>query len=380
MRPSPSLPTVQKSGRSADGVCAGTADHQFAGVGSPAFEKPLGVSKGAKSKGFPPGVHTTTLSESRSSAVPGGSGVTAAPDKGPEGPPTSRDQLPLPGRPRRYVEACKAGRWHINLTRVNGQTGEIVKEWRQVYKCKSWRHPGECARWRAAQNFSRIAAALDPLQRRHVVFIVLTLDRKKWRDRYHAFEDMKEKWRSLRKAITRRWGANSYVSTVEVQKAGWPHLNVVMHCPLLAEVAGGHSKRAEAWIKKHAGRCGFGHQAQVTQAKSKRKLAGYVVKIAGRVERGVEGQTVGEAIKLSQVPHEAPRHFRRLRSSVKFLQPPHASDENTTGELLKYAIPTEAKNDGSFDPEAVPPPPASEVFSGPELPVEPYQFEMPGGG
>lgn len=176
-----------------------------------------------------------------------------------------------------------------------------------------------------------------------MVFAVFTLRPSDWRSRYEAFKELRDCWKALRKAITRHFGANRYVSTVEVHRSGWPHLNVVLEAPLLADMVGrGAGGGVVPWLKRHALACGFGYMLSVERAKSRRALAGYVVKLAGDVETAAQkdetGRLTGEVTKLSQVPERAPRHFRRLRSSIRFLPAPYKRPD-ITGKLERTPLP-----------------------------------------
>lgn len=276
----------------------------------------------------------------------------------------------------RYVYACAENRWHVHTWRFDPETGEVVVERKSPFKCLSWRHEGFCRRWLAAQNFSRVSAALAPLRPRDVLLLVLTLDPNhrqtgqpgsektaRWKNRYEAFVELKTCWRQLRKAITKHFGKNQWVGTVEVHRSGWPHYNVILHCPVMADQVGGDWREREqlkAWLRRRAVGAGFGPRFSVERAKSKGAVAGYAVKVAGEVEHAAvkdpkSGKLVGEVIKWTQLPEQAPRHFRRLRSSVKFLPPPH-KDPNVSGELKKTPLPLDVPDArGELMPSIRPP-------------------------
>lgn len=258
----------------------------------------------------------------------------------------------------RYVTKCSQGAWHLLLHRFDPRTGELGDSFRKPFKCCAWRHPGECRRKKAAQNFSRVNAALLRYQAREVVFMVLTVKPSQYKSRYEAFRALCDNWGSLAKAINREWGRFGYVATVEVTKAGWAHLNVLLCSSTLSRAIGRGCRpgrngmparspgasgwRGVAWLKKHAVLCGFGPMLSVEPAGSRRAAAGYVVKIAGEVEepatRESAGQSAGEVVKWSQLPEKAPAHFRRIRSSVRFL-PKVLKREGITGELIKSPLP-----------------------------------------
>lgn len=177
------------------------------------------------------------------------------------------------------------------------------------------------------------------------MFAVFTLRPGDWSSRYEAFKELRDRWKALRKAISRHFGVNRYVSTVEVHRSGWPHLNVVLESPVMADAVGRKASGGVVpWLKRHALACGFGYMLSVERARSRRALAGYVVKLAGDVETAARpdeaGRLTGEVTKLSQVPERAPRHFRRLRSSIRFLPPPYKRPD-ITGKLERTPLPAE---------------------------------------
>lgn len=266
-----------------------------------------------------------------------------------------------------YVRACRDKRWHIATWKYDTKTGELFTPVdaprRTPFRCRSWRHDGECRRWRAAQNYSRVYEALCGAGNDSVSFVVLTLDPSQWKSRFDAFRELRERWRPLMKALRRTFQVFDedgklvedvqYVSTVEVHRSGWPHLNVIIVSKRFAQlVARGSTKKSgpgHAWLVKHARACGFGYLATCETAKSRGAVAGYCVKLAGNVEQAAEktadGRLVGEAVKFSQVPEEAPAHFRRIRSSVRFLPPP-MKFEGITGELVKRPPPDASASNG----------------------------------
>lgn len=289
------------------------------------------------------GLVTTTLSQS---LHPTRKGRTAIPTNGkglPRPVPPSAHKKALTRLPR-YVQACAANAWHVHTWKQSAVTGEISNEKRSPYRCHSWRHEGDCRRWRAAQNFARVSKALEPHRPQNVVMMVLTLDPAEWKDRWEAFAELSRCWSSLRKAITRAYGDNDWVGTVEVHRSGWPHMNVVMVSPQLGDAVAHDAKGTLEWLKRHAVSCGFGWRCSIEQASSKRAVAGYIVKVAGEIESAAspdaDGRMVGEVVKLSQLPVESKRHFRRLRSSVKFLPPPFKNtDPEITGALVRQSAP-----------------------------------------
>lgn len=294
---------------------------------------------------------------------------------------------PGPSAPK-YIKACHTQSWMLATW---SKTSEAPSVSTRPARCCSWRHTGPCAQQKAAEDYSRIQAALAPLPREDICYLVLTLDPSAWDgtgwrgwagetpDRVPnavknesaisaAYSALSDRWRVLACAIRRDFGAFEYVSTVESHRNGWPHLNVILVSPEIARDAVVAHGGLYGWSQAAAGReaarivlggylerAGFGaiaflEPAGRITADGKDPLAAYVAKLAadngtpwdgqshgllstdGEVT-SLDAQIVAEIAKLSQVPHRAPKNFRRLRSSKGFL-PPIRRNPDITGILL----------------------------------------------
>lgn len=242
------------------------------------------------------------------------------------------------------------------------------------YSCGSWRCD-VCARHEAAVTFARIKQAVEPLSSDGWCFIVLTLDRNGYyKDGKAQFKNVTDAYRSmgsmcekLIKRMRRRWGVgNEWVAVVEAHRSGWPHLNLLVHCPALAddlrslrsrkladpEIAEAVQSARDAWRDKawlppevkakareaklmggellvHAIESGWGLQSTAEVAESTDAVAGYVVKLAKHHDA-----SVGEVAKVTQAPKAAPERFRRLRAGRRFL-PARYKNEAVTGCLMR---------------------------------------------
>lgn len=242
----------------------------------------------------------------------------------------------------KYIRACQQGRFHLRVWPKQSPGAYQRIAWR----CRSWRHRGSCAKARSREDFERVWYAVSGYRAEEVVFCVFTLKPGDWDSTWEAYEKLRDRWRSLAKALRREFGEMAYVSTVEAQRNGMPHLNVVLAAPELAKELRFRSWWVKRWLKQHARQCGFGWRCSAEAARSLSKVAGYVVKLAntvGELPEGVQrdvvaGSLVGEVSKLSQVPVTAPKGFRRLRSSPRFLPPPRKNPD-WTGELVPSPLP-----------------------------------------
>lgn len=259
------------------------------------------------------------------------------------------------------------------------------------YSCNSWRCE-VCRRFEAAVTFARIKEAADPLDPSGWCLLVLTLDRngtlggKRWADVNAAYGELGRMTRATLGRIGRQWGpelkaersgrsnelrtvralGNRWVAVVEAHRSGWPHVNLLVWCPELAELlrrereerledpelADAVALAQDAWrrkeplepsIRERARRAtlaggavqdlilasGWGPQSTAEAARSADAIAGYIVKMAG-----LHDASVGELAKITQAPMNAPARFRRLRSGKGFL-PPRRVNPEVTGCLVR---------------------------------------------
>jgi hypothetical protein len=226
------------------------------------------------------------------------------------------------------------------------------------------------------------------------VFLVLTLDRNgyfsgsPWTDVNEAYRKIGRMTSKLLKRIGREYGAhtrlevsgrggqqktvrylgNRWVAVVEAHRSGWPHVNIMLWCPELAEelereqrerledpeLADAVALARDAWknkepvpreIRERARRAslvggrlaqmvtetGWGLQSTAERARDIEAVIGYGVKLAG-----LHDASVGELAKITQCPMNAPERFRRFRCGKGFLAPRH-TDPSVTGCLVRRA-------------------------------------------
>jgi len=271
-----------------------------------------------------------------------------------------------------YLLACRDDRWSLYLTRKG-------RRFAVPYRCHSWRckaRHSECARKNAQQTFARLKRPLEVVNPAHVLMLVLTFDQREMEagaamvalacglraaadlppadaeqldPRWVAYRTLWRRWQSLRQALNReaeRRGhrRSRWAMTTEAHRSGWPHVHVLMEWPWLAAALAaddaehdctrkepvdggdralwrarlarrcGHPGCLRDWLSQRAEACGFGRVSYCEGAKDREQAAGYILKLAGEMEKG---STAGEVLKLSQLPVNAPRHFRRLRYSLR---------------------------------------------------------------
>lgn len=242
------------------------------------------------------------------------------------------------------VEACLSNAWHIRAKKKGGSEAEGESLF--PFRDKTWRCPN-CRRQVAAVDFARIQEALQPIPIEELLYFVGTLPKGELQRagmrKEVAYDLLWRKVQSLVQWLKRRYrkGKVRYVLTVEQHKDGWPHVNIIFHCPGFAaelaqdkQWARSTEKRAPRWLKEALVRVGLGPVAWVERPHTKDSLTGYIVKLAHH------GTLTGEITKLHQLPIAAPPRTRRLRSSQGFL-PKRKKQEGWTGELVKKPLPQE---------------------------------------
>lgn len=251
------------------------------------------------------------------------------------------------------VFACVLGAW--SFVTADRETGELAVG---RFRCRSWRCPG-CRYDVAKGDFARILAALDGQTgagKRAWVLLTLTFDPRRHRDRWEAYKAAGPCWQKLRQRLARRLGGwrnparVGYIAVWEQHASGWPHVHIAVSSPeLVAEIRrrglcerSEHSwgptrwdpraqKRVPNWAWKPdvldelARDCGFGTVSDVQFPRaSAGGVAGYFAKLCGEL--------VG---CFDQRPVQAPKGFRRLRSSRRMLPPRHQPSGRYLGKLVQ---------------------------------------------
>lgn len=234
------------------------------------------------------------------------------------------------------------------------------------YYCGSHRcvhpdgRPTDCARHNAAVMFARIKEALESYAAAQCLTMVLTIDRNGYYGG-KVHKDVSEAYRGLLKMFDafmhrlRRWIAkmgwlplrNEWVSVTEAHASGWPHVNVLIVHPQLAQyVEDLRNEKLNAGKSANAARLfdgellgmlldsGWGRQSSIEAVRSKDCMAAYIAKVTQH-----QDSMLGELAKLTQTPLNAPAHFRRLRSGKGFLPPRRCNPEWTGAFVRMYYDP-----------------------------------------
>lgn len=254
-----------------------------------------------------------------------------------------------------HVKHCannpyRVGRWTLATWRRDAPTRQL----RTAYTCGSYRCPSpECQRAAAHRDFAKILEGVRSVGNFGWNYLVLTIDQhstlntrsggKRWKNEQEAFRELSRMSRNFL-ARLRRWFVskgwrsfeNKWVATVEVQKNGWPHLNLMLHSPELAEWLDENPSELDESpnalrgpLREHAIGCDWGAVGFAAPSANAEALAGYLVQVGSGQER-----TVGEISKLTQVPTNARMKLRRFRSGKGFLRH-RIRDGAWTGIMLR---------------------------------------------
>ncbi len=223
---------------------------------------------------------------------------------------------------------------------------------RVPYHCNSWRCD-HCQPFAASVIFARMRSAFQPFKSTDCVFVVLTLDPDEhlrgvydlagvYREFGRRKELLFKRWERWLGKLGLGWCGNQWVATVEAHRTGVPHLNIVMHAPDLAhylrpniEARKDHGLRDHEAVRlfgamlTHAQSCGFGWASTAEPVGSNDAAIGYITKLAKDTDR-----THAEIAKLTQLPLQAPKNFRRVRAGSGFL-PPVKKNPEYTGTVVR---------------------------------------------
>lgn len=216
------------------------------------------------------------------------------------------------------VKACCDKEWHL-LIRME-KDGELVEK-HVPWECRSWRHEGECRMWKASQDFARLAQAIK--DGGPWTYVVLTFAQSDWPDKFAQYKSGLSIWAKLRKRISREWGKFKYIQTWERHLEGGAHVNVVIDNVDIYNSAIEDFRTFRNWLEPNAVEVGFGFRTWVEPVIGDDGMAGYLTKLAIELT-GAEGK--------SQVPIDAPPHFRRIRSSKGTI--PRKAKSDLTGRMV----------------------------------------------
>lgn len=263
----------------------------------------------------------------------GGRGSGAEPLAGVSGaePPACLRRNNVPRRTPKSVQACISSSWHLCLR--NPETGD---EKRVPYECKSFRCP-KCGIKVSRQDYMRISQAM--MKKSRWVFMVLTIDRRDFKSHTHAYREICINLVLLRKRMERAFGKLVYLRVVEQHTtAPFPHLNFVFNCQGIFDQYPDDESLYEwlkRWLTPNARQCGFGVIHTASYVESQKAVSEYMAKAAIH----------SELSKRSQVPLDAPVHFRRIGATRGLLPPRKGEKTGWKGELIKSPLPSLTSSD-----------------------------------
>jgi hypothetical protein len=164
------------------------------------------------------------------------------------------------------------------------------------------------------------------------IFAVLTFDPKKI-GKKNAYKSISKFSNALIKKIERAYGKIIGVQAVEQHRNGYPHVNFVFK---FQDIHGIDKEFVNSFLKRfltpEAVKCGFGRMISADLV-----IEGEMDKVLSYVSKTGLSIISGETNKDSQVPMEAPKGFRRLRSIRNFLKEAKRESEYTGG-IIKSSV------------------------------------------
>jgi hypothetical protein len=220
----------------------------------------------------------------------------------------------------RYIDACQNQEWSVaTWGRADGEDPRV-----RPYRCGSWRHEGDCRAACGACDFARIMQALS--EHTNWTYFVFTYPCREWKSAQALYRFGLHSWGALRKRIVRKFGKILYIQTWEMHRNGKPHVNVVISNPEISRLAcENYRALRREWFIPNLVDIGFGRRCWIKPLYDQERLAGYLTKL---------GLELHGATNKDQIPINAPKHFRRLRASVRLL-PKRFRDDTITGQLFK---------------------------------------------
>jgi len=229
----------------------------------------------------------------------------------------------------KYVRKCECGGWYLEIWKIQDPSDRRLIP----FRCLSWRHAGPCRLAKGAQDYCRIRDAME--SRTHWTHLTLTYAQRGKELNYQTFRDGVIHWSRLRKKLIYYFGDIKYIQTWEVHRTGWPHVHIAMSNVAIYKLCSAEkTQNFNYLISGHAQDAGFGERGSIDRLRGRTGLSAYLTKLASELVDG--------SVK-SQIPVNAPPHFRRLRAS-RGLLPPVKRNEDYTGELL------ECSADGELEP------------------------------
>lgn len=224
----------------------------------------------------------------------------------------------------RYVQRCIKNKYSFKVT--NKATGEVKYF---VAGCNSWRCP-VCNRKVGARDYRKLLAAFQARDIVDAVALTITLDqhRERLKNNVNAAKSYGVLTKKVKAFITRlrkHYGPVEYAYCVESHKSGWGHVNLTIFNKEMADDARRSGEMlSPPWLMNHIKKTKLGN-VYSKLVYSYDGLAGYMIKTA--YGDSLDGQ-IAEMNKTSQLPVNAPKGFRRIKTSVRFWTPYESKKKN----------------------------------------------------
>jgi hypothetical protein len=189
--------------------------------------------------------------------------------------------------------------------------------------CKTWKCP-ICASYVRAVNYCQVRDTLKQYELSSIFYAVNTVSSTVLTNVLdinadESYEYVYKCWKRMYQRIRRHYSDIKMIQTVERQGNKYAHLNNIFVSKQLSEDWIASPLTVSSWYNKISQEAGFGHMTSFAPVDNVEGMASYITKISNK---GDDGSTVNQSshiTKLTQLPLNAPKGFRRLRSSKGFL-------------------------------------------------------------
>jgi hypothetical protein len=243
---------------------------------------------------------------------------------------------------------------------------EVIKNGKVSYVrafCKTWKCP-ICASYVRAVNYCQVRDTLKQYELSTIFYAVNTVSSTVLTNVLdinadESYEYVYKCWKRMYQRIRRHYSDIKMIQTVERMRNNYAHLNTIFVSKQLAEDWVASPLIVSTWYNKISKEAGFGHMTSFTSVNSVEGMSSYITKISNAGDDGTTVNQSSHIVKLSQLPLNAPKGFRRLRSSKGFLVRRFTGMSKDTGteyrfirghaELLNVMQASQARHDETYD-------------------------------
>lgn len=212
---------------------------------------------------------------------------------------------------------CVLGLYSLEMFKSGVSSG-----FKRAY-CGSWKCP-VCASWVRAVDYCRISATLKQYELSSIFYAVNTVSSTVLTNVLDinadgSYEYVYDCWKRLWDRLKYYYPDVKMVQTVERQRNKYAHLNTIFVSEQLGRDYKENPLNIASWYGKISEECGFGERFSFEPVNNVEGMSNYISKVATAGDDGSSVNQSSHIVKLSQLPLNTKKGFRRLRSSKGFL-------------------------------------------------------------